>query len=203
MKNFGICGEMGAGKDFVAELMGGYIRKAFGDEIRVAAKNLRVNGAPSAFDQLCKMFDNKPPRDLAQKLKEFRNIPQTDAKDRKLLQALGTYCRLHKDMIWVDSVLNAISPDNEYVVTDCRRHAEFDALKAKGFVMIYVEADLSIRKQRLIDRDGSYDEAAFSHVSEAEINELMPRCDWILVNEGTALGAAMSMQTIFEEEGVV
>jgi len=73
-------------------------------------------------------------------------------------------------------------------------------LKAKGFVMIYVEADLDTRKQRLIDRDGSYNEEAFSHPAEAEIRGMQKKCDWILVNQGTQEQLYGSIAMILEDE---
>lgn len=183
-KNFVLIGEMGSGKDEFAKLLPGFSRVAFSDEIRLVVKNLRINGAQQAYWQLYNLYGQRPPNGLIDKLHELSAIPQLNTKDRKLLQELGTYCRSKDKFIWIRKVLDNISKDKKYVVTDCRRKSELDACVALGFIPIFIEADMDIRRQRLIDRDGSYDEATFYHEAEQEIRDLKKYCTWVVANNG-------------------
>jgi len=201
-KNFILVGAMASGKDEVAKIMRGYLRVAFGDEIRAIAKALRIDGVDRAYCCLCRLFDYRPPGDLREKLQGMQNIPKRNEKDRELLQELGTYCRMHYDLIWVRTVLDKISKDSNYVITDCRRRTELESCLQEGFVPIYIDADLEIRKQRLLDRDGGYDEKAFSHVAEIEIPELRHSCKWFIENNGTREELAEKVKAILKAEGV-
>jgi dephospho-CoA kinase len=69
------------------------------------------------------------------------------------------------------------------VITDCRRKSEFNAFK--DFLSIYIDAPLSIRKQRIIDRDGHWDDEWPNHPAEKEIRELKWLCDFYITNDGT------------------
>jgi dephospho-CoA kinase len=184
-RNFALVGEIGSGKDTVASMIPGYIRKAFGDPIRLVARNLRVNGVEAAYCQLCEMFKRNPPKDLRRILEEFKNIPQVDQKDRLLLQTLGTYCRENDDLIWVRQVTNGLSKDNNYVVTDVRRPTEFIEMCKKDFVMVYILSDIDLCVERVEKRDGSVNIEAFYHKAEADIKNLRTLCDITIDNTGS------------------
>lgn len=202
MKNFMLIGEMASGKDTVAMMMPGYIRLAFGDEIRVVVQNLRVNGIKPTYCQLCKLFEMNPPSDLKRQLEEFRKIPKINEKDRELLQELGTYCRKHDDLIWVRTVLNKISGNLKYVITDVRRFVELEACKDK-FIPIYIHADEDIRKERLIKRDGSYNEKSFYHEAEKEIRSLARYAKYYIVNNSTLESLEQTVRQILKLEEVL
>jgi len=173
-------GEMGAGKDVLASYMEGYLRLAFGDQVRVVAQLVRTHPAATCFYHLCRLFKGEPPNDLLCKIHEWKDYPITNSKDRKLLQDLGTYCRMHDDGIWIRETLAQVKPSNNYVITDCRRFAEFEA--CKDWLSVFVESTLDERKQRIITRDGEWKDEWSNHASETEIAKLREKCAVIVLN---------------------
>lgn len=173
----------GGGKDTVFScLPQNYRRYAFGDNIRLVARNLRINGVQPAYSQLRQMFDLNPPPNLLRKLEEFRRIPQ-DTKDRKLLQELGTYCREYDDYIWIRPVSHAAEFEGNMIITDCRRKIELESFPR--FTSVYIDTPYELRLERLRERDGSVDELALQHKAEQEIESLRSRCDYTVDNSGT------------------
>lgn len=182
--NIFLVGPMGSGKDQVASVLPCHTRIALGDPIRLLGKNLRINGVSSGKLQLSQMASPLP-RDIDEKLRYFRDIPMNDAKDRRRTQELGTYLRQLKDDIWIAEALKAMKQRKSYVVTDVRRESEFAAFTNEGFVSIWVEASDELRKQRLIDRDGRYDEQWETNVAELEIKGLKGKCQYTVLNNGS------------------
>jgi len=68
------------------------------------------------------------------------------------------------------------------VVDDIRRLNELEMFKSQGFIIVKVEADDSLRLQRLIDRDGGFDASRLNDISESEIDSLP--CDFSINNNG-------------------
>lgn len=182
--NIFLVGPMGAGKDQVASVLPNYTRLAMGDHIRSLCKILRENSVHAAVSKLCELIPELPD-DIYEKLRNIRNIPQTDAKNRAQTQELGTYLRLIKDDIWISEVLKDIQPHKSFVITDARRNAEFDAFTSAGFMSVWVEASDTVRKQRLIDRDGRYDEQWETNIAESQIQGLKGLCNVVIENNGT------------------
>lgn len=183
MPKFILIGEAGSGKDTFANILPEYHRFAFGDEIALVCRNLRVNGVQAAYQQLVPMFNFNPPSDLLEKLTEFREIPRKGTKERKLKQAIGTYCRLWRDDIWTAPVREKVKKYDNVVITDCRRLSEFDMFPE--FTSVYIDAALEVRLKRLKERDGYADVRDFDHPAEQEIRLLKHQCDYIVENNGT------------------
>lgn len=179
MANYILVGEIGSGKDTVARFMPGHQRLALGDEIRLTANLIRSYGPNDAYKHLYKLF-KAVPADLMAKLHDMARLPRIDDQDRLLLQALGTYCRLHDDQIWVRPALNAMVPDEHYVITDCRRYSEL--MSFQDCVSIYVYAPEHVRKQRIAERDNNFNFECFNHEAEKEIPSLMPLCRYWIDN---------------------
>lgn len=173
----------GGGKDTLFScLPQNYRRYAFGDNIRLVARNLRINGVQPAYSQLRQMFDLNPPPNLLRKLEEFRRIPQ-DTKDRKLLQELGTYCRCYDDYIWIRPIAQVAEYQSNMCITDCRRTTEFNSFPK--FTSVYINTPYELRLERLKERDGTVDELALKHKAEQEIESLRSRCTYTIDNSGT------------------
>jgi dephospho-CoA kinase len=182
--NFIVLGNLGSGKDtFHQNLPAGFIRVAFADELKNVAKLLRTHQIPRAYDIMYDLFDKKPPLGMFHTLLKLSEIPREEEKDRKLLQQLGLWAREHKHDVWVDAVRRKIKEGNQYVITDCRFANEFDAFR--DFVSVFVDTDENIRKLRIIERDGRWDDEWMKHPSELEIASLKPQCDVIIPNNGT------------------
>lgn len=100
--NIALIGKMGAGKDSLASILP-MQSIAFADELKLLAKNLRINGVSSVFNQATKLIhESMLPTDFLVKLEEFRRIPKTSEKDRELLQQLGQYMRSLDSEVWVN-----------------------------------------------------------------------------------------------------
>ena len=180
--NYLICGESAAGKDQSALYMPGYIRKAFGDNIRDTIKLLYLCGVDETFDYLTKLFIT-PPDGLKNYLTELKQKYKYDpeGKNKVILQDIGTYCRNHDDMIWVRSV--NFNSNHNYVITDCRRIAEFKAFPR--WKSIYIDCSYEIRKERIIQRDKCWNKEWDNHIAESEIRLLRDLCDYTVFNDST------------------
>lgn len=198
-KRIVLIGEMGAGKDTVAELLKDHKRLAFGDLIKDIARYIRLTALCLAEGMLKALFNEEPPVDLYRRIKDFHSIPVVGPKDRTLLQELGTYCRLHKDNIWTAPVLDTLKDDQKYVITDCRRQSEFDACIAKGFIPIAVMGFEDIRKERLVARDKKISLEEMSHVAEREIQQLIPQCKHFIYNNGTKKDLELELKQLLGE----
>lgn len=179
--NIFLVAPMGAGKDIVATMLSNHRPIAIADELRLLARNLRVNGVSAAFIHASRLLGESP-NGLMRNLRAFAEIPRT-TKDRALLQELGTYMRTLDAKVW----LNAVKVDSKanYVITDVRYRAEFDFFVNKGFKGIYIECDRDTRIQRLIARDGNYNANSELHVAELEIEGLKGLCDARIINQGS------------------
>ncbi|GBG55175.1 hypothetical protein SPFL3102_03563 [Sporomusaceae bacterium FL31] len=196
-----LIGEMGAGKDTVAELLKDHQREAFGDLIKDLVKWIRKGYIGMAYYALKPLFKDKKPEDLMRRLKEFKDLPKVGPKDRLLLQELGTYCRLHKNDIWMRPILDNLKEDQKYVITDCRRQDEFDACLRRGFIPVAVCAFESIRKDRLIERDKKISIEEMSHTAEREIQALIPQCHAFVYNNGSKEDLQLELNTLKVRKG--
>ena len=178
--NFILVGEICSGKDTFAELLPHFHRLAFGDEIGLVCRNLRINGVRGAYLQLAKLFEVTPVN-LLRNLEIFSRISKDCGKERKLKQELGTWCREQDNNIWIRRVQQQCK-DN-IVITDCRRKSEFDAFP--NYISVFIDATLETRMERLKERDGVVDISMFQHKAEREIQSLRSRCDFIVENNGT------------------
>ena len=153
MKNVYVVGFMGAGKDTVAD----YLIKKYGLVSARFASHLYSIAT---------------------------NYLGMKSKDRLLLQTIGN--DIGREMIdkniWVNRLcqdidiaqktaekLNLQIPN--YINSDTRYLNEHMTLKNAGWIGIYVDSDIEIRKKRLINRDGYAQEEYFNHPSEISINE--------------------------------
>ena len=184
VKNFLIVGGMGSGKDtFATFLPPGYIHKSFAESLKNVVKLLRIQDIDKAFLIMNELFDNKSPCNMYAKLVEMSQYPVTDEKDRGLLQYLGTdWARKWDKNVWVRGLQNKIKPNNLYVVTDCRFMNEFKAFP--DWYSVYIDCPDDIRKERLLKRDGSFNEELLHHSSEQEIKSIGRKCDFTIDNSG-------------------
>jgi len=104
-------------------------------------------------------------------------------KDRKLLQVIGTDAgrcmidediwvkRFQEDMLIVQKTAQLLrKPLPKLVMDDCRFINEHEILKKIGFIGIYIDVPDEIRKERLIQRDGTAQEKTLNHISEQMID---------------------------------
>jgi dephospho-CoA kinase len=183
--NIIVAGEAGAGKDTFADLVASLQpqtrRFAFGDELRIAEKNLRLNGVNVAYAHIAGLFGANVPQTLLRKLQEIKELPSNPPKYRERLQALGTYCVGYDDTIWIRVVRDKAMAYSNVVITDARRLHELNAFP--GYIKVFIDAPLEIRTQRLAQRDGGCNEKTLRHKAESEIASLRDLCDYVVNND--------------------
>lgn len=109
--------------------------------------------------------------------------------DRDKLQKLGTdVARLIDPDVWLNMFLRAYESrgePNPVVVDDCRFENEYWALKARGFVIIRIEADEDLRLVRLRDSGKTTTREQLEHVSETRLDHA--NVDFTIGNTGDKL----------------
>lgn len=155
-----VTGRLRSGKDTVVSLLkeqlaGETLSLAFGDKVKEFAHAL------------------------------FPDVPRTP-KPRELYQFMNVMRDYDPD-VWVkqlDKTLqNEIDSHNNILVTDLRQENEANYCRESGFVIIKVESDTSIRKQRVLDSGEVWNEEFESHPSETGVDKIRP--DIIIENNGT------------------
>lgn len=162
LPNIGLIGRLRSGKDTLADYLAdnvegyGYLRYAFGDGIRDVCRRLY----PEQFAD--------------------------GVKPRALLQQFGEYARTHDRDVWVNDMFRRIR-DNEYsryspvVVSDVRQLHEVDALKARGYVLIRVEAPEALRIQRAVTSGDRFNLRDLTHGTETALDGFI--ADFTVTND--------------------
>ena len=158
---------MGAGKDEMANHLinkYGYIRLKLGKHIR---KNV---------DRFCNAL----------------HIPPEE--NRKLLVTYAETCRvIFGADLWSAVVYDSIKNEkenNEYIIADGRQWHEYDYwVEQQDYIPIGIEADVELRKQRLIDRDGVDQSSQFDNMTEKQIGHIIEKIKKengiVITNNGT------------------
>lgn len=146
LPNIGVCGKLRSGKDTVAAYLCGhygYTRFAFGDGLR----------------DICHML--------------YPDKFENGAKPRALLQGFGQDARKYDELVWVRYMFDEISTAEilsdeplKVVVSDLRQPVEYYALKARGYVIIRVNAPDEIRLERARAAGDVFDESTLNHETE-------------------------------------
>lgn len=110
-------------------------------------------------------------------------------KPRKLYQFIGQMFREMDKDIWVKDLKNQmtyyIHEDgfSSFVVTDVRQMNEYEFLKENGFVVIKVEADDELRRERILNSGDVLSELEFTHDTETAVDSIP--YDYLLTNNTT------------------
>lgn len=168
--NIIIFGEIGAGKDAVAEIL----KEIFPGKIVKLGRKIRGD------------------------VDEIHNILSGDKNKRSLYQEYGQGMReiFGKDiwnLILYDSILSGLKNEKTYIIADARQTNEFNFWTNLGFFPVAVIADKEVREERIKSRDGFDQFSRFSHETEisarkniAKIKQLEPLGKGItIVNNGT------------------
>ncbi|MNT24786.1 hypothetical protein D3C72_1602810 [compost metagenome] len=76
---------------------------------------------------------------------------------------------------WVNRLLEELEglPDAvPIVIDDLRRRNEAEALKREGFMLVRVETPLKVCKERILARDGQWEDAWLTHESEQDLENI-------------------------------
>jgi len=83
-----------------------------------------------------------------------------------------------------DKVINKMFQTN-FICDDIRYKLELDHVKAKGWLLVYIDADEEIRRDRAKSNDLEF---LPDHNSEIEIESLRPDCDIYINNTHLSIG---------------
>ncbi|MEK5395996.1 adenylate kinase [Paenibacillus sp. FSL K6-2859] len=160
LPNIGLIGKLRSGKsaagDYLAQKYG-YTQFAFGDELKRYAHEIFGDPAPGT-------------------------------KPRALYQTFGQACRAIEDGIWIRKCLGRINRMNgaresanrevgehvyypvNAVITDCRQLNEAEALAARSYVLIRVEAPDGLRIERAVNSGDTFNYADLMHGTETSLD---------------------------------
>jgi dephospho-CoA kinase len=152
-----IFGQMGSGKDTVADML-----REYGYTTAKIGKYIREN-----VDKYNYAFENKRP------------LYQQYGQMCRQLFGENVWNETLKNDIKILSVQHGIS---NFAIADGRQLNEFEYWKSRGFLTVGILADANIRDKRLIERDGISQKQYFDHQTEIEAMECIQRCSYIVNN---------------------
>ena len=182
-KRVAFIGKMGSGKTSLSgKLVGtfGYKKISLADELKndIIKYNLTPDGKiDKARDRAILQAYGQLRRGEVSRLNHW-NGRVTISKDEVILKhwgrlpvSIGSY---NVDY-WVDEFIKKLNDDYETKIVndDIRRMNELNILWKGHFFIVKVNVNDDIRKSRLIERDGSFDESTLNDISESEI-DLLP-----------------------------
>lgn len=106
------------------------------------------------------------------------------ARRRVLLQSLGDWGRQQDAAVFVDWVGRRVRRGGPWVVTDIRYLNELHAVQQWGGLVVGIDTDVAIRRDRVLQRDGDQGVQGWNHSSE-QIQPVLDQCAFRLTNNGT------------------
>lgn len=109
-------------------------------------------------------------------------------KPRKFYQHVGQSLREIDPYVWINfldkrlQALNGTGIEN-FIVTDVRQVNEYNYLKKQGFIVLKVEADEEIRRERIEKAGDIFSPEQFYHDTEIQVDNIP--ADYILTNNTT------------------
>jgi len=182
-----LIGQMGAGKDYLAALLG-YQRVALSDPIKKIAQLIREGYENMAYSILAAQVGGTLALEMVQTVQQ---MPIEGKKDRKALQYIGETLNVYGiSPYWLELAMQKASLFPYVIITDCRRKEEFTYLKDRGFFMIGIQRPEDLRIKAVMKRDSvKHETVCKSMLNEAEkdIEGLLERSDlpiyWNIGNE--------------------
>lgn len=108
-------------------------------------------------------------------VKELLGIEgKSDPRYRKMMQMIGTeWFRSIDDLVWVKYLLKRVKRSRSRAVCDDVRFVnEATILLDNGWLLLYLNCPDDTRRQRCLDRDGTFDESTVNHSSETQVDEI-------------------------------
>ncbi len=169
LKNVAIFGQMASGKSSIAEILTGkpgYIRIAFADPLKNISELAYGKIDKSGIYTVTDMAGN-----------------ELQVSGREILQRVGQSIKAHDRDFWLRCFFNTAErfQDSPLIVDDGRFHFEAQALRDRGWLIVGLDTDESVRFERYERRYGrvpTYRE--LNHESEVEIPEIISTADLVL-----------------------
>ncbi|MEK3836477.1 adenylate kinase [Paenibacillus sp. FSL R7-0128] len=154
LPNVGLTGRLRSGKDTVGDYLAskyGYTQFAFGDALKRYAHEIFGHPAPGT-----------KPRELYQWFGQTMRQRDPDVWVRKCLVNIDAH-RAHS---------NAVRGPGEFraVITDTRQPNEYEALSARSYVLIRVEASDGLRIQRAVESGDTFAYTDLAHGTETALD---------------------------------
>jgi len=145
-----------------------------------------VGAAGSGKDTLASWLQEYDYRPIAfaDPIHQFiRTVFPTATKPRKVYQDIGASVRAADPDAFVNVVIDKIARGGKWAITDVRYVNEAQAIQDVGGVLVGLKSDISIRRERVLLRDGIAD--SLIHPSEVMVDLLWDRCIICYDNVGT------------------
>ena len=157
LPNVGLVGKLRSGKNVIADYLAekyGYTQFAFGDELKRYAHELFGEPTPGT-----------KPRELYQWFGQTMRERDPDVWVRKCLEAV------ERAQTEYDSVLYYVYETPRLaVISDVRQLNEAEALSARGYVLIRVEAPEALRIHRAIESGDTFNLRDLTHGTETALD---------------------------------
>lgn len=130
----------------------------------------------------------------------------SENKDREGLIWYGEMCCQRDPNVWIRKVERKIdeyirrNPQGRVIITDARKPPEFEWLRANGYVIIRVNADEEIRRQRMIEKGDKFSEVDLNHPTETYLQGIA--VDYEISNNGSINDATAQFDVIAREIGL-
>lgn len=119
--------------------------------------------------------------------KELFGVEGKDGDARRVYQQLGQKMREIDPDVWIKALLRDLDKSHtdvtRFVIDDVRYLNEAEALRARGFKIVYVMCKKSARMHRINELYPNMDPALMQHDSETEMEEIEP--DYIVFSDET------------------
>lgn len=119
---------------------------------------------------------------FASKLKGIhKDLFNNQGKDRETLQLVGERMRQVDPDVWVRYIYRRIPINTDVVISDVRYQNEARTLKEAGFILIRLNIEPKIQRQRVQKLYGKLHDAAYEHISETDLDDYT---EWDYVLDG-------------------
>jgi dephospho-CoA kinase len=154
-------GRMGSGKDVFADYLvekHGFVKTAFADGIRRTIRE---------YDPTY-----KPKSDRQKEIEVGNSFRRWFGDDFWINEALTELARSRRTWVprgggWYEEQINNVAG---YVISDGRFPLEYEiCVKQRGFIHVHIHADATVRKKRLLARDGKFNEEHFYSPDDCQI----------------------------------
>ena len=168
MRNIAFCGKIAAGKTYIAQACS----KKYSGRVESIATPLKTFGQEILDSIKDGLLDN------------YKKIKKPE--HRHFLALIGNRLRdpiFNHPRFWINKI--NLKGNESVFVDDMRYDSEEHFLRAKGFLIVRLDASDDIQEQRAIQRDGGFDPSIRFHYSETAYLKINPDIT-INVNEKTS-----------------